>query len=293
MRFVPRLPEERANVTPGSTLSELALLLVGGIAALALLLWLAGFAADALASRIPPARERAMFAAVADQVRLEAGDDRDRLEPLLARLAPAPPRPALGVLEAPELNALALPGRAILVTRGLLDEVDDDELAFVLAHELAHLDHRDNLRGLGRGLVLAAALSLLGLDSGASPADLAGLVSRVSLTRYSRGRELAADAAAVRRLLARGAPGSDATAALRLLERPCLRQVVGRLGPQGVLGQRPDPAPELVQRLRADLRPALVDQRSQLGLPVARGVGVDELLRGVGQIGGRIARAAV
>lgn len=224
MRFVPRLPEERANVTPGSTLSELALLLVGGIAALALLLWLAGFAADALASRIPPARERAMFAAVADQVRLEAGDDRDRLEPLLDRLAPAPPRPALGVLEAPELNALALPGRAILVTRGLLDEVDDDELAFVLAHELAHLDHRDNLRGLGRGLVLAAALSLLGLDSGASPADLAGLVSRVSLTRYSRGRELAADAAAVRRLLARGAPGSDATAALRLLERLSTRE---------------------------------------------------------------------
>lgn len=221
MRFVPRLPEERANVTPGSTLSELALLLVGGVAALALLLWLAGVAADALAGRISPARERAMFAAVASQIRLEEGEEHDRLAPLLDRLAPAPPTPALGILEAPELNALALPGRAILVTRGLLDEVDEDELAFVLAHELAHLDHRDSLRGLGRGLVLAAALSLLGLDSGATPADLAGLVSRVSLTRYSRERELAADAAAVRRLLAHGA---DATAALRLLERLSARE---------------------------------------------------------------------
>lgn len=223
MRFVPRLAEERANVSPGSPLVELAQLVAGGVAAVALLVWLAGLATDAVATRISPARERAIFGTVAGALRVDNPADRERLERLLDRLAPADPAPWLGVLDAPELNALALPGRAILVTRGLLDEVDDDELAFVLAHELAHLDHRDNLRALGRGAVLAAALSLLGFEGGGSPADLAELAARVSLTRFSRGREEAADAAAVRRLLARGLDGAAAT---RLLER--LRAREGR-----------------------------------------------------------------
>lgn len=51
--------------------------------------------------------------------------------------------PRFGVIERPEPNALTVgegPARGLIaVTRGLLDALDDDELAAVLAHEAAHV----------------------------------------------------------------------------------------------------------------------------------------------------------
>ncbi len=39
----------------------------------------------------------------------------------------------------------------MVVFTGLLEKMtSENELAFVLAHELGHYDHRDHLRGLGR-----------------------------------------------------------------------------------------------------------------------------------------------
>ncbi len=63
----------------------------------------------------------------------------------LARL----PKPRVYVIESPSPNAFAT-GRdpahsAVAVTTGLLRLVDRDELAGVLAHELAHVRHRDTL----------------------------------------------------------------------------------------------------------------------------------------------------
>lgn len=50
--------------------------------------------------------------------------------------------PALGIVETPALNALTLGAIGVkpmvVVTRGLLDALDDDELAAVFAHEIAH-----------------------------------------------------------------------------------------------------------------------------------------------------------
>lgn len=48
------------------------------------------------------------------------------------------------VLEMKEVNAFSLPGGPVYVTRGLLDltEGDEDELASVIGHEMAHTDKR-------------------------------------------------------------------------------------------------------------------------------------------------------
>ena len=55
--------------------------------------------------------------------------------------------PRFGVIEVPQLNALAVgegPDRGLIaVTRGLLDHLDDYELAAVLAHEAAHIRFGD------------------------------------------------------------------------------------------------------------------------------------------------------
>ncbi|MBF5043483.1 M48 family metalloprotease [Aggregicoccus sp. 17bor-14] len=66
-------------------------------------------------------------------------------------LAAQSSRPALewtfGVLESPAVNAVSSPGGYVLVTRGLLDTVQNEaQLAGVLAHEIAHVTERHALR---------------------------------------------------------------------------------------------------------------------------------------------------
>jgi len=55
--------------------------------------------------------------------------------------------PYVGVIETPELNAFACGSRqkdaVIVVTRGLIDGLDDDQLASVIAHEVAHIRNGD------------------------------------------------------------------------------------------------------------------------------------------------------
>jgi Zn-dependent protease with chaperone function len=53
------------------------------------------------------------------------------------------------VLGTPIPNAFALPGGKVYLFNGLLAKADNpDEIAGVLAHELGHVKHRDNMRGL-------------------------------------------------------------------------------------------------------------------------------------------------
>jgi heat shock protein HtpX len=88
------------------------------------------------------------------------------------------PMPELYLAPSGQPNAFAT-GRdprhaAVCVTQGALDLLDDDELAGVLAHELAHVANRDVLVGsvaaaVAMGLTLAARLALWGTVLGGQP----------------------------------------------------------------------------------------------------------------------------
>lgn len=97
------------------------------------------------------------------------------------------------VRKAPTINALALPGGHIIVFTGLLDHVtSENELAFVLAHEMGHYAHRDHLRGMGRAVVFMTISALLfGPESDVSRWVATGL----SMTEmsFSRSQETQAD----------------------------------------------------------------------------------------------------
>ncbi|MCS7208008.1 MAG: M48 family metalloprotease [Fimbriimonadales bacterium] len=100
------------------------------------------------------------------------------------------------VLEGKEVNAFALPGGPIYVFRGLVDLVgdDDDMLAGVLAHEIAHVNRRhankQYTQGLWRGIVI-------GLATRGRVRDLAELTDALLQLRYSRQHEYEADRLAV------------------------------------------------------------------------------------------------
>jgi len=54
-----------------------------------------------------------------------------------------------GVLDAPQVNAFAVPGGTIFVTRGLLERMRSEaELAGVLAHEIAHVLQKHHLKAM-------------------------------------------------------------------------------------------------------------------------------------------------
>jgi predicted Zn-dependent protease len=153
-----------------------------------------------------------------------------------------------GILATDEVNAFACPGGLILVSRGLLDAAEsEDELAAVLAHEIAHVTLRHGVAAI-RQANLTAAFGYLG--SGAAQATLSqedmakltdvfddsvgDIVQTLVTSGYSREAELAADELG-RALLA--TTGYDPQA----LERVLARMQGAGGGTGGMLATHPAP----------------------------------------------------
>jgi Zn-dependent protease with chaperone function len=98
-----------------------------------------------------------------------------------------------GVLSTPVPNAFALPGGRVYLFNGLLAKAENaDEIAGVLAHELGHLKHRDNMRGLIHNAGTSFLIGLLFGDVTGSSALI--FASRTLVTNsYTREAEQAAD----------------------------------------------------------------------------------------------------
>ena len=127
----------------------------------------------------------------------------DGLRDLAERLSAAPPqhnyRFTVEVADADFANAFALPGGRIIVTAKLIAEcASPDELAGVLAHEMAHVTRRHGTGGLLRSYTWSALLRMLGLGQ-ASTVPLSLLSSS-----FSRDDEREADALGVLRLCGAG-----------------------------------------------------------------------------------------
>lgn len=120
----------------------------------------------------------------------------------LCGLADVPP-PRVAVLETDVPNAYTLGnpfmGCTVVVSRGLLRELDLDELEAVVAHELAHVAHRDAFVMVVVSFParmfreFALALGRLRFVPFAFAAWVAATVAALPLTAFSRYRELVAD----------------------------------------------------------------------------------------------------
>ena len=106
-------------------------------------------------------------------------------------------------LDGDEINAFATLGGHVVVFRGLLEALpDENSLAMVLAHEIAHVAHRDPAAGLGRGLALELLLGFV-TGGGTSAGDVAELLGGSGLALFGREQERAADLAALHALARR------------------------------------------------------------------------------------------
>jgi Zn-dependent protease with chaperone function len=88
---------------------------------------------------------RAALAANAPESRLPKTDPQyERVKNILTRMAPGSLEESLRlhIVASPDWNARGLPNGSIAVAAGLLADMDDDEVAVVLGHELAHVTHQ-------------------------------------------------------------------------------------------------------------------------------------------------------
>src|SRR5688500_16234370 len=106
------------------------------------------------------------------------------------------------------VNAFAVPGCYIYITRGLMGIVNSEaELASVLAHEIGHIVAAHNRRQQRRSLWRSLAVAAVGMITGSEDLTrIAGQAAQYFTLRYSRKQEYEADDLGVRYL---GAAGYD------------------------------------------------------------------------------------
>lgn len=102
------------------------------------------------------------------------------------------------VLDSPEINAFALPGGHIYITRGILAYLNSEaELAAVLGHEIGHVTARHSVRQISAAQGADILVNILGAVSPAMRSsgvqNITGLLGNVLLAGYGREHELEAD----------------------------------------------------------------------------------------------------
>ncbi len=121
------------------------------------------------------------------------------------------------VLDTPIVNAMALPGGYVYVTRGLMGLANSEaELAGVLAHEVGHIMARHTNERVSQGQIANLGLMVLGAVTGSDAiAQVASLGAQAYLKSYSRDQEYEADSLGVRYL---GRAGYDPNAMASFLQ---------------------------------------------------------------------------
>lgn len=125
---------------------------------------------------------------------------RAAIDRLTARLAAAaadrPPAVHVILVDWQLVNAFAVPGGQIILTRGLVEKArSPDEVAGVLAHELGHVLELHPEASLVRAVGLSAAVQLILAGSSGALSNIGVLLTQM---RYTRVAEREADAQALR-----------------------------------------------------------------------------------------------
>ncbi|ACI21543.1 M48 family metalloprotease [Thermodesulfovibrio yellowstonii] len=150
------------------------------------------------------------------------------------------------LLNSNEINAFACPGGIVFLTKGMLKLAkSEDELAAIIAHEIAHVNHRDGINSIKQAR-WTEALTIIGTTAAKQYGDedllklvnifensIDDILKTLIVNGYSKTQEYAADEKALQYL---AKAGYNPYALLNVLER--LRQSTKSEG--GILNTHPD-----------------------------------------------------
>lgn len=169
------------------------------------------------------------------------------------------------ILNSNEINAFSCPGGTIFITKGIIHAVrNEDELAAILAHEVAHINHRDGVSAIQKArLTQVATLISSQAAQRYTPAQFSQLVSAFEgsvddvfktlvVNGYGRSQEYRADESALSYL---SRAGYNPSALKDFLERLMSQ---GQFSGRGIMKTHPATA-DRIERVKHEMPSINVD----------------------------------
>jgi predicted Zn-dependent protease len=243
---------------------------------------------------INPATGKRQFVLISERQEIEIGRENDRaitsqmglydddalqeyVQTLGRKLASLSERPDLAwnfkVVDDPVVNAFALPGGYIYVTRGILAHLNNEaELVAILGHEIGHVTARHSVSQMSKAQLAQLGLGVAAVAAPDETQQFGGLLSSgvgLLFLKYGRDDERQADDLGLRYISAAGYDARPMADVFDMLER--VSQAAGGGGVPGWMATHPAPAN---RRARATEQLAATGQ-DFAGRPVGR----EEFLR--------------
>ncbi len=206
-------PPEGINTSEEHPLKEFSLLVVGVFLFVVITIVSLSYAAHLLAPFVPFSAEQKI--ANLFIVNMEDGqvapDDvaiTRYLQSLAERLAVAQKLPeemslTLHYIDDETVNAFATLGGHVFFFRGLLQSIpNENTLAMVMAHEIAHIKYRHPIKSLGRAVITGTAIAVVSSTAGGSIIGNAlGETGLLTALKFSREQEQQSDETAIAALV--------------------------------------------------------------------------------------------
>lgn len=170
------------------------------------------------------------------------------------------------------VNAMAAPGGKIIIFEGLWDPKkglvkDDNELAAVIAHEIAHVTSHHSAEAMTSNMILGGSLAVAAAIANSKDADTAANIlggafvayEGLLVTKFSRRNEYEADRKGIMYM---AKAGYDPRAAVRIWERAVANRS-NNGSPLDMISTHPNDASR-VQALRKQLPAAMDEYRKTL-----------------------------
>ena len=203
VKFEGRLPDESVNISKVHPLKEAATLFVAILALAVGIFFFVGWATEKAVTSMSVETEvmllKPFASAFDDEEGSKTSTSTARVKKVFRKVADGWKDPPydfkIRVVEGAP-NAFAFPGGGIVVTTGLLKELkSENELAFILGHELGHFRNRDHIKGLSRQMTFLflkmVLMNLAGVNASAD--ELFGVMGDLSSRASGRKQEFAAD----------------------------------------------------------------------------------------------------
>lgn len=203
----PEIPEG-INTSKQHPLKDFFILTTGVLGTIALCTFLLGLFAERLALHIPFSVEQDILAKIdldeTKESNLEVQTYLDELTSQLLVHMDLPQEMSISVNYVDESieNAFATLGGHISIYRGLIELLpNENALAMVVAHEIAHIKHRDPIVALGRGVAVGLFLSAVaGTSTDNFISNVITDTGTLTMLGFNRKQERDADAVALEAL---------------------------------------------------------------------------------------------
>jgi Zn-dependent protease with chaperone function len=157
MKYTQKLPNENVNIPKESMLLESLKLLSVLVVIFVFIYFLSSFLLSKAVRYITPEQEIKLVKMTDFGSDIQTIEDKylQKVADKLVKCTDLTYDINVSILKEDQVNAFAMPGGKIVITKKMLKKIkNENELAFIIGHELGHFKHKDHLQGFGNSLIL-------------------------------------------------------------------------------------------------------------------------------------------